>query len=275
MEAVYGNAALVIAATSAGNGKGGLFLQKAKRYELCITEASGATYNLRARSRAADNHHAFLMPHIYLSDLPLLYRGWAFEERVLAPRIIHFCKEELIWECGSTAWCECSSISPDSRTSMVNLRKVLKIGAQSMIEIWFGVLEAYTRCQLTYTSDRLVAISSIAQRFQDKSLGHYLAGIWQHNFIFGLQWRTISWVRGPQKPSLPEMVLPIYVPSWSWASVSHAVGQADQRSRDKRYKDRAEVLDVYCLPQNPKAPYGNLIKAELTLRGYLLPAIYD
>lgn len=30
---------------------------------------------------------------------PLLYRGWAFQERLLAPSVLHYGKEQVWWEC--------------------------------------------------------------------------------------------------------------------------------------------------------------------------------
>ncbi|KAH7135161.1 heterokaryon incompatibility protein-domain-containing protein [Dendryphion nanum] len=42
---------------------------------------------------------------------PLLSRGWAFHERLLAPRILHFCESELVWECREMNDCECSGPS--------------------------------------------------------------------------------------------------------------------------------------------------------------------
>ncbi|KAM7202468.1 hypothetical protein V8F33_002688 [Rhypophila sp. PSN 637] len=41
---------------------------------------------------------------------PLLMRGWAFQERILAPRVLHFCNSELVWECNEEVICECGSL---------------------------------------------------------------------------------------------------------------------------------------------------------------------
>lgn len=43
-----------------------------------------------------------------LSDSPLLTRAWAFQERFLPARTLHFHAEELIWECRSLTTCECA-----------------------------------------------------------------------------------------------------------------------------------------------------------------------
>lgn len=41
---------------------------------------------------------------------PLLSRGWEFQERILSPRVLHFCKDELVWECREESVCECRSL---------------------------------------------------------------------------------------------------------------------------------------------------------------------
>jgi hypothetical protein len=40
--------------------------------------------------------------------LPLLGRGWVFQEQRLSPRMLHFTKHEIVWTCGETTACECS-----------------------------------------------------------------------------------------------------------------------------------------------------------------------
>lgn len=37
---------------------------------------------------------------------PLNRRAWVFQERLLAPSILHFCPQEVLFECCETAACE-------------------------------------------------------------------------------------------------------------------------------------------------------------------------
>ena len=41
------------------------------------------------------------------NDALLLTRAWAFQERILSKRIVHFHSEEMIWECQECRSCEC------------------------------------------------------------------------------------------------------------------------------------------------------------------------
>lgn len=60
-------------------------------------------------------------PQIYTPELnlstkifrrnALATRGWTLQERILAPRILHFGKSEIGWECASKRASECQSVS--------------------------------------------------------------------------------------------------------------------------------------------------------------------
>jgi len=40
----------------------------------------------------------------------LYQRGWAFQERLLSPRVLYYTISEVIWECRAVVECECGSI---------------------------------------------------------------------------------------------------------------------------------------------------------------------
>ncbi|KFA82020.1 hypothetical protein S40288_09861 [Stachybotrys chartarum IBT 40288] len=46
-----------------------------------------------------------------MQDSPLLSRAWVYQQRVLSPRVLHFCLHEMIWECGQDIAWECSGLS--------------------------------------------------------------------------------------------------------------------------------------------------------------------
>lgn len=45
-------------------------------------------------------------------EFPLLTRAWAFQERLLARRIIYLGQNELFWECTEGYGCECGRYKP-------------------------------------------------------------------------------------------------------------------------------------------------------------------
>jgi hypothetical protein len=47
------------------------------------------------------------------NGFPLQSRGWVYQEALLSPRLLHFGKSELVWECAETTACECGMVEPD------------------------------------------------------------------------------------------------------------------------------------------------------------------
>ncbi|PMD12341.1 HET-domain-containing protein [Hyaloscypha hepaticicola] len=90
---VYKGALCNVAATASSDGEGGLFRPRDPRYlKPCListefSDQSNSNYLLESS----------LIPHDTFQ--PLFDRGWVIQERVLAPRTLHFGSEYLLWEC--------------------------------------------------------------------------------------------------------------------------------------------------------------------------------
>ena len=98
MANVYHNSFVTLAATSAGSPKAGCFATTpASRVELNSVYAQ--LIHHFPNSPADDRSSRF----------PLLTRAWTYQERTLAPRVIHLGREELVWECFSIRHCECGA----------------------------------------------------------------------------------------------------------------------------------------------------------------------
>jgi hypothetical protein len=112
-----------------------------------------------------------------------------FQERLIAPRVLHFCRDQVAWECSEfedaerysearntprdslddpmmegrlKAWARAFGLAlrerrlrgfPDPDKDMPDL---------SVYELWKHMVEAYPRLQLTVSRDRLTALSNIA-----------------------------------------------------------------------------------------------------------------
>ncbi|KAK2778528.1 heterokaryon incompatibility protein [Colletotrichum kahawae] len=149
-------------------------------------------------------------------------RGWVFQECLLAPRVMYFTKEQLMWECTETHGCEAF---PDG----VNLRLPTKLDVEKAFEnngakfvnfdlsssyahsgVWMYLVKDYTLTKLTRPDDRLYAFSGIAKLFQEITGYKYLAGLWQEDLLHQLGW----FVHCPA----PKLSNRYKAPSWSWAS---------------------------------------------------------
>ena len=52
---------------------------------------------------------------------PVVGRGWTFQEQLLSPRIIHFCNQEVVWQCKICIRQECGRDTPlKDETPMFN-----------------------------------------------------------------------------------------------------------------------------------------------------------
>ena len=154
---------------------------------------------------------------------PLGYRAWAFQEWVLSKRLIHFCKDQVRWECYCSAASEVHPHGADeldlnyygltSKSAMVELGK----DAESAHALWERIRVDYSEKALTRATDKLAAFSGIA-RMVHKVLGlsedNYLAGLWKQELLQELLWERYESEGQPYDPDL------YIAPTWSWASLN-------------------------------------------------------
>ncbi|KAH7080085.1 heterokaryon incompatibility protein-domain-containing protein [Paraphoma chrysanthemicola] len=136
MDEIFGNAFITIAATSAiDSSTQPLFPTKAQPYKIQATDNKGHVSKVYVREQPS--HYSFKAPFdegshmnewelpFNMSDeanlhTPLLKRAWAYTERLLSPRVLHFTRSEMILECREGYNCECGRIEDttfDSRTT--------------------------------------------------------------------------------------------------------------------------------------------------------------
>lgn len=85
---------------------------------------------------------------------------------------------------------------------------------------WLTVLEAYSGCNLTFSKDKLIAISGIARMMKEEMRCEYLAGLWRNDLEHQLLWSVVqpSKLRRPRKPSWSWISLdePVQIGRWKW-----------------------------------------------------------
>jgi hypothetical protein len=154
---------------------------------------------------------------------PLLARAWVFQERLLAPRTLHFGSSEMMWECNSCLACECGGIS-ETQTPTRGLKTAFAHVCQNrapheeILDLWRNMVEAYTSLSLTQLSDTPNAIAGLASRISSKLDSDYLAGIWAEDLPQGLLWR----VNGNRQTGCERrhsLAINQPIPTWSWMSL--------------------------------------------------------
>jgi len=101
MSMVYGNSYLNIAAVGASDGTQGCFFE----------DNPMRINNLRLEAAEDGKRKIYdcTPARIYqycVSDTPLSSRAWALQERLLAPRTLHFSRAQMLWECNRGIVCE-------------------------------------------------------------------------------------------------------------------------------------------------------------------------
>jgi hypothetical protein len=204
MSTVYRGSHINIAAAAAINGNGGCFQEKLVNY---VGKVRAET-----KANACTKLYDFVEAYEYERAVPELHlasRAWVLQERLLAPRTLHFGRKDLFWECKTKDACESFPEKlPDLWYWKYSQEK------QPLDTSWHTIVEIYTRCNLTYGSDKLVAISGIAREIQGKSKDQYLAGLWSRQMEIQLCWIAES--RWEPRPKTYR------APSWSWASLDCA-----------------------------------------------------
>lgn len=235
---------------------------------------------------------------------PLPKRGWTLQGRLLCPRVLHFGRKQVFWECRECTCCEIQpnnvyeydgyrndenddngdSLDKSSLSSpvvqhnhlwkqLLDAPKVRYIGdPRDQIYVdWCAIAMVFTACRLTVPSDKLVAISGLAKdvRRRLKDLGYdgdnYLAGLWRQNLPGCLTWKVLEPGRRP----------PSYrAPSWSWASVDGAVQlcyPGTYSVQNKTAQSFALVISVKCIPCGEDET-GQVASGSVSLKGPLASA---
>jgi hypothetical protein len=123
---------------------------------------------------------------------------------------------------------------------------------------------------LTFRSDKLVALAGLAARIHSGTGYQYLAGLWRETLQFDLLWTTMFDAFDP--PS--EKSETYRAPTWSWASADSKIttwmyGGYDLE--EKSFLFQFDSSDIHPLDELDTNKLGALTSASLTLKGKTRP----
>lgn len=276
MDKVYSHSHLNISASHGGSSSEGLFRTRDPRIydrvevDLCIKDRSG--------QRAV--HRPYVVTDFYLFNdnvarSALNQRGWVLQERILAPRVLHFCREQLFWECRNHVACEQYALGLPSAhfAETPHLFIKSKDAYQQDDEapwytLWNDLVFNYSRMSLTYPEDKMVALSGVAKMVRSRVNDQYVAGIWRKNLVNQIVWETYFHGQGRFYPTPGQ---PHYrAPSWSWASIDHPIFYFGKWSLGESDQPLIEVEDVQ-VEYASGDDTGRIQNAWLDLKGNLKP----
>ena len=239
MHKVYQNAFCNLSATGAADSSQGLFFdrrpEQSQPAEVSLT-LSHFDPSASAQGYLMVEEGAFSRQ---LESTPLQGRGWVFQERLLARRNLHFCCDQLIWECKELYASETYPQGMSRRwgspwTTLLN-------GDPSQLglddeefedyyhETWGQLVFRYSTCKFTVPTDKVIALSGVAKRMREILQDEYVVGMWRRSLPYQLLWSV----------GLPEMAKRIACPpdgyrspSFSWLSAEGPVTFGRWRVQD-------------------------------------------
>jgi hypothetical protein len=276
MSEMYGNSYLTIAAFVAVDAKSGFLNDRMAKFLPKVLNGNG----LRCRSE---------IDHVSWPALePMVTRAWCYQERLVPRRVLSYRVAEVTWECRSTHWCECGRAESYSGADRITYERRLlghKLDEKMMYDYWHQkLIVEYTKLSLTRETDRLAAISALADQFKErlKIVGienTLVAGLWSNRILESLTWRCLGRPgRGSGGKALVGRAHVAYqAPSWSWASIEGPINCEKLHMESGGNYHIAEVLNFpKTLAQSPQdnclTIRGRIMKAQLDISsgGYTL-----
>lgn len=261
MASVYMNAILTIAIDGSQDSDGGCFrpvdldksLPEQLRLESTLPNGMPTTLIIPETIDATKGGDLDTGPKA-LQRSALSTRAWAYQERILSPRIIHFTDDGLIWECRN----EYQGLWNILTRFTVN-RVISGTDKKTLFNRWYlEIVPEYSGRNLTYDKDKLLALAGLSRLFHELLKLPYFAGIWIDVDDIGsaLSWMPVcpylfDWDNKWRRRNASRC------PSWSWASmgcgakyhipVQMCVANEETRNGSEGLLAKPRVVDYGCL----------------------------
>jgi Heterokaryon incompatibility protein (HET) len=272
MSKIYANCLVNITASHATSPKEGCF---ASRHHF-VKPGFNALSSLSVHSLSESAVYTLVDAQPYLDELdtsPLSRRAWVLQERLMSPRILTFGKSRIFWQCSEDSMASDfpASLNPfgfffGSMLHPFDALEFSKISSEgssngNIIYGWASIVRNYCRRQLTQSSDKLVAISAVAEKVSRHSKDPlYLAGHFRIDLPQSLCWNAASVTQDLR------VIEPKTAPTWSWASVE---GETIPQVRlFENTKFDATVLSAQVELVNTASPFGQVLGGKIVLQGW-------
>jgi len=306
----YKNSLVTIAAVSAKGGEEGCFR---KRNMLQVTPCP---VPMQADIPGVPNIGGWFIRPTWQPDqggksneqargAPLDLRAWAFQERLMSPRVLQFEEYQMSFICYDGGASEQYPEGfPEQRSYLTSPFETVrdKFGdLQAMIAIdggllspektkaendekkrdiwqyWRNLICSYSGRDITYRTDVLPALSGLASQIASITGGTYLAGLWKEDIHRELLWTKEGSPAAPYLDRVP--------PTWSWTSTQREGTDRQSYMRfpleDGAILDEGFIWDETCflllealITVPGKNPYGQPSEGVLRVSGFLKQATH-
>ncbi|KAL2072844.1 hypothetical protein VTL71DRAFT_12187 [Oculimacula yallundae] len=307
MPLTYKNAHVTIAAGSSKDGTGGIFRDRlwtklSQQLDLPILCQQGLS------TVSVDIDSVDLVSS--LESNYLQSRAWCFQEAQLSRRRLVFDREQTSFICLQQGlqeqWAPLRESPPTdcfgfvTSESWVDRRKKTRQQSQglltqdknhllyqslsllsqypsflrktAMLRTWYDMITDYSGRDLTFVSDKLVAIAGVAELVGQALQDEYRAGIWVFSLPKSLLWSPHFKSFSSMDDTYGSCLRPsTYIaPSWSWAALCGKIWfpLCDISTAEGQREDLATVLDIFT-DASSMGPYGTVSTGYLRIRGHL------
>ena len=281
MSSIYLNSAVTVAAVSASHNEQGLFESRDPLATVpcwLFKDGKGDDYYVDGMEVG--------MAQMFRKDAPLYTRGWVLQERFLSRRILGYGKRSMTWDCREKMLSEMfivqdspiktldhSFMLENYKGRVFELRRLPRTPnttraiEQEALDVWNGVSTDYSRTQLSFTTDKLIAIQGIITVFEDITGWESLYGLWSPFFLNQLLWSPNErWSEPAHSTGV--------APSWSWAC---STGRIEYKNfTGIGFSGRKRVFEAELdIPKQPSQPHdgrSDITNFKLVIRTYLFRA---
>jgi hypothetical protein len=259
----YRHAYVTLSALSSTGAHSGFLHPRQQKLSLILENG------LRLRRERPQWHEVF-------HSAPLSKRAWVLQERLLSTRIIHFEKNEILWECSTTSaregsYYEAKPPLPNNGGTSQHFKRCLvfqgarpetdTLGSRTVMRRWDCIIRQYSTLNLTYERDIFPALAGIAQKVSEATGYTYIAGLWQENIHAGLLWHADAYTERPLQAWR--------APSWSWASLGGPLEMVYDPWLDIQPSAfDAQLIDCSSIPSLGSDVFGPIQSAHLVLDAY-------
>ena len=296
MASIYNSAYLVVAATATPDGSGGCLFDRKPHITINGTTSTGTPFEIYGREKTSheifgwdvdkglqrvwDPINTQELINRHLAAYPLMSRAWCFQERMLATRMLHYTKNEVVFECASSMSCECGALQDHDQDPHLQARRTVLTRPAQVPEktasprdhedytedykTWRDFMMEFSQKKITQRADGLPALAGLAVKwYQGPSTGRYLAGMWENDLLRSLAWVSHEEDQGQEHEH--------NVPSWSWLSAQRGVTWGGNTMRDREYFVTINHERTACRPMTDLNPYGKVSWGHIFMTGRMMP----